>query len=123
MEKVKCICMMRDLMKSITELEEQLMCRFNLSLNEAMLLCSVGDEKITATSISDRTGMKPSHVSKIINSLEKQNLLIRHLGEMDRRQMYISLTSNGLDKLKLLRVYDFDIPKLLVPLTEAYGIK
>lgn len=119
MEKVKCICVMRELMLALSDFEQKLLQTHKVSLNEAMVLCAVGYECVTATQISECTGLRPSNTSKIIGSLEEQRLIVRRIGEEDKRQMYLSLTNMGLDYLNRLKDYKFDIPELLKPIFES----
>ena len=51
---------MRELLKALSELETQLINTYGISLNEAMVLCSIGKETVTAGTIVERTGMTPS---------------------------------------------------------------
>ena len=39
---------MRELLKALSELETQLINTYGISLNEAMVLCSIGGETVTA---------------------------------------------------------------------------
>ena len=70
MEKITCICVMRELMMALSDFENKLMDTHGVSLNEAMVLCALGGECITASVIAERTGLRPSHTSKVIGSLE-----------------------------------------------------
>ena len=62
---------MRELLKALSELENQLITTYGISLNEAMVLCSIGSETVAAGTIVERTGMTPSHASKTISLIEK----------------------------------------------------
>ena len=86
---------MRDLMKALTDLENQLIATYGITLNEAMVLCSVGNDTVSAGDIITCTGMTPSHASKTIRSVEDKGLLSRKLGKQDKRQMYFVLTRKG----------------------------
>lgn len=66
---------MRELFKALSELETQLINTYGISLNEAMALCSIGKETVTAGTIVERTGMTPSHASKTISLIEKKKWL------------------------------------------------
>ena len=57
-----------------------------------MVLCSVGTETVTASTIVSRTGMTPSHASKVIRMAEEKGMLERTPGTKDKRQMYFVLT-------------------------------
>jgi len=49
MEKIKSICVMRELFKALSELETRLMEQYGVSLNEAMALCCIGGDTLTAS--------------------------------------------------------------------------
>lgn len=115
MEKIKCICVMRDLFRALAELESGLKDTYGLTLNEAMVLCSVGDETVTAGVIVERTGLKASHASKVIRQVEEKGLLSRHLGEDDKRQMCFTLTAGAVDCLQRIKARGVEVPELLRP--------
>lgn len=116
MEKITCICIMRELFSALSSLENNLTEAHGVSLNEAMILCALGNEHVTASTIAERTGMLPSHTSKVIAVLEKNGLIKRQLGKSDKRRMYFSLTTKGRECLERMKSYEFDIPDLLKPL-------
>ncbi len=111
---------MRELMMALSDFENKLTDAHGVSLNEAMVLCSVGGECITASVISERTGLRPSHASKVIGALEERGYLIRELGKQDKRQMYLSLTDIGKKCLSQIKKHQFDIPELLQPVFDIY---
>ena len=120
MEKITCICVMRELMTALSDFENKLMDTHGVSLNEAMILCALGDECITASVIAERTGLRPSHASKVIGTLEARGYLIRELGKQDKRQMYLSLTDVGKGCLEQIKRYEFEVPALLKPVFDGY---
>ena len=120
MEKITCICVMRELMMALSDFENKLMEAHGVSLNEAMVLCALGGECVTASVIAERTGMRPSHASKVIGALEERGYLMRELGKQDKRQMYLSLTDEGRKCLDRIKAYQFQVPELLKPVFEAY---
>lgn len=120
MEKITCICVMRELMKALSDFEGHLTDAHGVSLNEAMAMCALGSECVTASVIAERTGLRPSHCSKVIGALEEKGYLVRELGKQDKRQMYLSLTDAGKDCLFRIKKHDFEVPLLLKPVFEAY---
>lgn len=120
MEKITCICVMRELMMALSEFENKLMDAHGVSLNEAMVLCALGSECITASVIAERTALRPSHASKVIGALEKQGYLIRELGKLDKRQMYLSLTNAGKECLEQIKDYKYEVPTILKPVFDKY---
>ena len=88
------ICKMRDIYKALSIFETAFEEVYGISLNEAMVLCALREagKEITSTAIAERTEMAPSHTSKVIRAVEDKGLIRRALGEVDKRQMYFSLT-------------------------------
>ena len=111
---------MRELMMALSDFENKLMDAHGVSLNEAMVLCSLGGECVTASVVAERTGLRPSHASKVIGTLEERGYLKRELGKQDKRQMYLSLTDIGKECLCQIKIHQFDIPSLLQPVFDAY---
>lgn len=105
--------MMSNLVKAISELEDSLRKLHGLSLNEAVIMCSIGDSVVSAGSVSELTGLKPSHVSKILRGLETRGLVERKMGNEDRRQMYFSLSREGIARMGKLKSEQIPIPDTL----------
>lgn len=111
---------MRELFRALSDLESHLLQAHGVSLNEAMVLCAIGKEQVAARTIVERTGLTPSHASKVIRAVEERNLLVRTLGEKDKREMYFSLTDEAFRCLKGIRDEGVEVPEILQPLFAAY---
>mgnify|MGYP002957135030 CR=1 FL=1 len=107
---------MRDLYRSLALLETRLSETYGLSLNEAMALCCIGGDRLTASAISEHTGLSASHTSKVIRSIEDKELIVRSLGDKDKRQMYFTLSDKGKICLNQLKENEIEVPKMLKPL-------
>lgn len=116
MEKIRTVCMMRDLVRALAQLEAQLMQAAGVGLNEAMVICAIGLDRATAGDIARCVGLQPPNASKVVRSVERKGLVCRSLGETDHRRMYFSLTPAGRTCLDRLRNGLTDIPPLLQPL-------
>ena len=103
------ICKMRDIYKALSIFETAFEEVYGISLNEA-------GKEITSTAIAERTEMAPSHTSKVIRAVEDKGLIRRALGEVDKRQMYFSLTEAGKKRLNELDLDKVEIPEMLKPL-------
>lgn len=114
MEKIGCICVMRDLYRAMAELENSLEELYSISLNEAMVLCSIGDENVPAGTIASRTGLRSSHLSKVLRSVEDKGYINRNFGDKDKRQIYFSLTDEAMTCLGKLKKEELPVPELLV---------
>lgn len=116
MEKIHTICVMRDVVRAMSKLESQLMNLCSLTLNEAMVLCCIANEAITASEICEYTLLQPSHASKVIRHLEDKGFLLRATGKEDKRTMIFSLTNQGKTIIDTLKAHPLDIPETLMPL-------
>lgn len=112
------ICKMRDIYKALSVFETAFEEMYAISLNESMVLCALREagKEITSTAISERTEMAPSHTSKVIRTVEDKGLIRRSLGEVDKRQMYFSLTEAGKKRLDELDLDKVEVPEILKPL-------
>lgn len=115
---MKTICAMRDVFKAMTNFETAFEKVYRISLNEAMILCTLkcSTERKTATNLSKQTDMSPSHTSKMLRILEEKELIVRTLGNEDRRQMYFHLSPAGKQRVNELELDKVEIPELLKPL-------
>ena len=111
---------MRDLFLALGDLETSLSNTHGVTLNEAMVLCAIGYETIAANMVVQRTGMMPSHTSKVISAAEKKGMLLRKLGKTDKRQMFFSLTKKGKECIESIKERGIDVPELLVPFFQCY---
>ena len=123
MEKVRCICVMRDILSAMSELENKLIDQLSLTLNEAMTLCAIGEHSVAASVVAERTGMRASHCSKIISALERRKLVCRSIDKHDKRQINIALTNDGRERLNRLKEYNIVIPEILTPVFDNYFLK
>lgn len=111
---------MRDLFRTLADLENQLIALHGVSLNEAMVLCSIGGDTLTASDISERTGLTASHSSKVIRSVEDKELLLRNFDHIDKRKMCFTLSAKGQECLHGIKEKGVEIPPLLEPLFDTY---
>jgi DNA-binding MarR family transcriptional regulator len=110
---------MKDVLKAFYEFEKNLVQIHSLSMNEAILLCILG-EKVTehkvhlsASDISETTGFSPSHISKVLRSAESKQWIKRSVCDRDKRKMYFSLSEEGLKKYRQLKSLPVQIPDVL----------
>ena len=119
---MKTICVMRDVFKAMARFEDSFEKVYKISLNEAMILCALQEaspKNMTATSLSKRTELTPSHASKMLRILEEKELIVRTLGEVDRRLMQFHLSQNGKKLVGELELEKVEIPEVLKPLFES----
>jgi len=94
------ICKIKDLYRALYTFEKEFQQKYDITINEAMLLCSMSDgvEK-SANEICEFIGLSSSRGSRVINTTESKKFILRHMGEEDKRQMIFTLTKIGEKKL------------------------
>lgn len=105
------LCRIRDIHRAIVAYEQKLIREYELTLNEGMLLCSLSQsEQLTSGEIAELLGLTCSNTSKVISSVEKKRFIRRLLGKKDKRQMYFSITKEGLQHLETIRSKETALP-------------
>ena len=108
------ICRLRDINRAIAELERQFSQRFDININEAMLLCTLKEKaELSSGAVAEALGLTTSNASKVIASAESKKLISRVLCKEDKRQMFFSLTNIGKEKINKLRNEQIDLPDIL----------
>lgn len=90
----------RSIKKIYESLYEDLKLKYGLTMNEIMFLLYLDKHKMknTASEIVDDLMVTKSHISKSVDSLVKENIIIRVQDEYDRKviRLYISKTADKL---------------------------
>ncbi len=117
------LCKIRDLQRSIIQFEINFEKRFGVSLNEGMALCTLlKNKRLSSGEISELLGLTTSNASKIIKSVENKGYVKRVLGEVDKRQMYFTLTDSGTLFIESIKSEEVDTPPYLeVVLERLFG--
>ena len=117
---MKSICIMREIYKALDCYETEFENEYGICLNEAMALCCLSHDapKLSASDISEKTGMSCSQTSKVLKSVENKKMIKRSLGKTDKRQMYFTLTNDGKECLDKIRCREITIPEILKPVFE-----
>lgn len=115
-----CICRIRDIYRTIMAFETALQQHFGLNINEAMLLCIVsGRKNISSGELAAEMGLTQSNTSKVIASLEKRRLIVRHACKEDLRCMKFSISEKGARLLAEINCGSMQIPDAIRELTAA----
>lgn len=110
---MKTLCTIRDIYRSIRDFESLFQRKYDLCLNEGMLLCSLRNQTLSSSELADVLGLSNSNTSKVIKSVEDKELIERILGKEDKRQMYFQLTGTGKKKLAEIKKAECQINDLI----------
>ncbi len=114
------ICVIKDIYKTLYQFEKDFLDAYELTINEAMLLCCLKDgECKSAGLICDFIGLSNSRVSKIITSVEDKGLINRTICKEDKRQMIFELSETGKTKVAQMMAAELQIESLFEKLTEC----
>lgn len=108
------LCKIRDVYRAIAEFEVQFIQKYDLSLNEGMLLCTLfNSPKLTSSEIAEALGLSASNTSKVIRSVEEKKMITRLIGKEDKRQMRFALTAEGKNRITDIKNETFELSGLL----------
>lgn len=96
-------CELSSLYRAINSIEYEISHKHGLVINEAMILCLLRNGALCSGDINEQIGLKSTHSSKLIKSLETKGFIIRHLGKEDKRKMFFELTESGKAKLQEIK--------------------
>ena len=107
------------LMAAIRELESNLLDSTGCDLNQAMLLCVIADDSLSATEIASQIGVLPAQNSKLLAAAEDRGWVMRRLGHDDKRKIYFNLTEEGRRQLEKVKALNIDVPDLIRPILDS----
>lgn len=107
------LCLMREVCRLTNEYETRFQEKHHLCLNEGMVLCILESERLSSGTIAAKLGLSTSNASKVIGCLENKGLVNRVMGDMDKRQMYFTLSVQGHTWLQTIRVNKVEAPDKL----------
>lgn len=113
------ICQIKDVYKSLYSFEKEFVKRFEMTINEAMLLCCMKDgQPRSAYEIAEFIGLSNSRVSKIITSVEEKGWITREIGTDDKRKMIFSLSKAGEKVVETMKKQPIPLDDVLSKLIE-----
>ncbi len=112
-DQVNKLCKIRDIYRLIYQFEFEFQKKYNLCLNEGMLLCTLKEKEHTSTELAELLGLRNSNTSKVIRAVESKKLIERKIGTVDKRIMSFKLTQLGIDTLNQIKCQDMEVPGML----------
>lgn len=112
------LCLLRDIFRAVREFEIGFQEKHDLCLNEGMAICSLKHGQVSSSDLAEKLGLSASNMSKVIKSVEEKGLVKRIMGKEDKRQMYFTLSKQGMEKLMELSTEE---PQIDAVLASIYG--
>lgn len=106
------LCRLKEIFRAIYIFETTLKKQFRLSLNEALALCALEQDKKNSRELAQELGISFSRMSRVLGSLETKGLIKRTFGADDRRKMIFSLSREGAAKTAELHKHRPTFPLL-----------
>lgn len=103
------LCKIKEVFKKIQQFEQKLNNALNVTINEAMVLCSLHKTIKCSGDISADTGISTSGTSRVLLSLEQKGYITRSFGETDKRKMMFELTAEGIEKQQEINSNEIDL--------------
>lgn len=106
-----CIHKVHAIFRAVIEFERALEDKFNMNINELMLLCMLANtESLLAGEIACEMGLTRSNASKVIAALERKGYLKRQTCKHDSRCQRCSITENGRKQMEHINCKSFPTP-------------
>ncbi len=116
----ECLSYIRSIYRTIASFEQTLQKQFGLNINEVMLLIIVSEKiNISSSEIASEMGLTPSNASKVIASLEKRKLIVRHACKEDLRCMKFCISKSGEEMLAQIDCDHVELPEPLFRLIHS----
>lgn len=106
---MECLCKIKEVFKKIHQFEQKLNNDLNVTINEAMVLCSLFETVKSSGVVSSDTGISTSRTSRVLLSLEQKGYVTRSFGETDKRKMMFELTVEGVKKQHEINGIEVDL--------------
>ncbi|HRX16712.1 MAG TPA: MarR family transcriptional regulator [Spirochaetota bacterium] len=108
------LCHVKEVMKEIYSFEKELREQSSLTINEALVLCSLLNSDSSAGHLASEIGLSPARMSKVLSSLEKRELVVRSLGVRDKRIMEFKISNEGKKLITTLKEKKVKVPDFSV---------
>lgn len=106
---MECLCKIKEVFKKIHQFEQKLSNEMNVTINEAMVLCSLSEAKKCSGDISADTGISTSRTSRVLLSLEQKGYVTRSFDDNDKRKMMFELSEVGVEKQLEINTIEIDL--------------
>jgi len=93
-------CQIKHSWRKLQQLDQVLKEKYNVCLNQAILLCCLSQRCKNQGNIAGETGLTPTQTSRVLSKLENKGLIERTIGADDKRKMVFALTIKGQKKLE-----------------------
>lgn len=103
------LCKIKEIFKRIHQFEQKLNNELNVTINEAMVLCSLYEIIKCSGDISADTGISTSRTSRVLLSLEQKGYVIRSFSDTDKRKMMFELSLEGVEKKQEISNIEFNL--------------
>jgi DNA-binding MarR family transcriptional regulator len=103
------LCKIKEVFKKIHQFEQKLNNDLNVTINEAMVLCSLYETIKCSGDIAADTGISTSRTSRVLLALEQKGYVTRSFNGTDKRKMMFELSAGGLEKKQEISCIDFTI--------------
>lgn len=87
----------------MNKMYNQVAAKFGTTQATGLVLLSIDREGTPSTSIAPSLGMEATSMSRIMNTLEENNLIYRKKDKKDKRMVRIFLTEEGVEKRRIAK--------------------
>ena len=89
---------------SISKMYNSFAEEYGLTFTMALVLLNLDDDDgMPSTQIGPSVGLEPRSLTRLLKKMEDEDLITKKPSKEDKRQVYILLTENGIEKKKIAR--------------------
>ncbi|MEO0234428.1 MAG: MarR family transcriptional regulator [candidate division WOR-3 bacterium] len=106
------ICYLKKIFKELYLFDYNLKKETKLTMNEAMVLCTISEKKMDLTQLSKELYVSKPRMTKITEKLIKKGFLKKLVSETDKREKYLVLTEKGYKKIHEIKDKKIPFPQI-----------
>jgi len=95
-------------------MDRELIDQFDISLDEANILCILKERSYTIQGVSPQTGLSLQQTKSLLEELLYKKLIVVERGKRDRREVYYNLTKKGIDTLTAIQESKINLPVISI---------
>ncbi|MDA3901639.1 MAG: MarR family transcriptional regulator [Spirochaetes bacterium] len=107
-------CKIKRVIREIHSFEKELKESSTLTLNEALVLCTLKESGCSAGYIANELGLSPARMSKVLSVIEKRGLIVRSFDTQDKRIMHFEISDEGRTLIEQVKKMDIVVPNFSV---------
>ena len=105
---------LRKVFKTLKLMELELLDQFEVTLDEANILCILNERSLTIQNIPHQNGLSIQQTKGLLDELLYKKMIDTERGKKDMRELYYKLTKKGIDTLTSIQASKINLPVISI---------